>query len=371
MEESKAEKITKTQCKSHGISCSKGVKSDFRILVLGHTGSGKSTLINAMLGDHLAKQSYSAAPTPHDTAELHYSNVAGTEIVAYDTPGFLDPRISTTDLLGQLKNDYPIGFDLILLCYRIIDRIDKKTVEYLQCLCTNFMTSHIDQPFIVALTFGNLFLEFNEIADLKHQEAKRVVINRKIDEIKTSFNEISIKSLNGRALFDNIPFVITGTMKQRQLPNTTDWLNDLWIVCYEQCKCDVKPIINNFRIQLGLGSSIDDLTTTLATGVAKVGMVVSTVIVPGLWLTIGGVTEAIVGGDSAMTGTTARNEQTERTSRAEQLKGASNLFTTSKEQQTTDVDTLHCKQEISYSVVYLPSAQVDDFSSDVFKAVGL
>ena len=366
MEESKAEKVTKIQCKSHGISCSKGVKSDFRILVLGHTGSGKSTLINAMLGDHLAKQSYSAAPTPHDTAELHYSQVAGMEIVAYDTPGFLDPRISTTELLGQLKNDYPTGFDLILLCYRIIDRIDKKTVDYLQCLCTNFMTSYIDQPFIVVLTFGNLFLELNEIANLKHQEAKRVVINRKIDEIKTSFNEISIKCLNGRALFDNIPFVITGTMKQRQLPNTTDWLNDLWTVCYEQCKCDVKPIINNFRIQLGLGSSID-LTTTLATGVAKVGMVVSTVIVPGLWLTIGGVTESTVGGDSVTMGTTARNEQ---------LKGASGLVTTSKKQQTTDVDTfdvdtLRCKQEISYSVVYLPSAQVDDFSSDVFKAVGL
>ena len=367
MEESKEEKVTKTKCKSHEISCCKGVKSDFRILVLGHTGSGKSTLINAMLGDHLAKQSYSSAPTPHATAELHYSHVAGMEIVAYDTPGFLDPRISTTELLGQLKNDYPLGFDLILLCYRIIDRVDKKTVDYLQCLCTNFMTNYIDQPFIVALTFGNLFLELNEIADLKHQEAKRVVINRKIDEIKTSFNEISMKSLNGMAIFDNIPFVITGTMKQRQLPNTTDWLNDLWIVCYEQCKCDVKPIINNFRIQLGLVSSIDDLTTTLASGISTIGMVVSTVIVPGLWLSIGGVTEAIVGGDSATTGTTAGDQQ---------LKGASNLFATSKEQQTTDADnfdadTLHCKQEITYSVVCLPSAQVDDFSSDVFKAVGL
>ena len=329
--------------------------AELHILVLGRTGSGKSTLINAMLGDHLARQSYSATPTAHHITEKHHCYIGETNVFVYDTPGFFDSRISTTELLKQLRKDYPKGFDLIILCHRIIDRVDETTIQSLENLCKHFIVTHKNkngQPFIVALTFANLFLDFNELTDLMYEEAKTEIFKRKQEDFKTIFNRVS-KNCCGIELFDDIPFVVTGTFKQRELPHTKDWLQDIWSVCHKQCYCNAKPIVNNLRHKLGFEDSISaSLKTTTGLG-GLVGMVVGSVIVPGLGTTINEVPTAKAALSNSMKHYREEvlqlNEDTDGQNEHKSLKIKRRSFTDS-----------FC----------LPSAKADEFSSDVFKALG-
>ena len=266
-------------------------RTDLHILVIGRTGSGKSTLINAMLDDILAQQSHGASPTKHNTVEPHRLTLGSVEVIIYDTPGFLDRRQSTEELLSEIKKEEPsFGFDLIILCHRLIDRFDEVAAELIGTLCRHRLgvsEGTIRKPYIVALTFANFFLEFNEVNDLKYPEAKKELIIRKIKDFKTHFNEASRDkaSNESNAFFDEIPFIVTGRRGQRALPNTSDWMNDLWRACYQQSSNKTKPLINSLTFQLA-----SDHYTAKCTGTglgAAMGLIASTgPIVPEIGLAI-------------------------------------------------------------------------------------
>lgn len=116
-------------------------------------------------------------------------------MILYDTPGFLDRRQPTEVLLSEIKKEKPrLGFDLIILCHRVIDWFDEATAELIGTLCRHKLgmgEGIIRKPYIVTLTFANFFLEFNEVNDLKYPEAKKELLIRRIKYFKTHFNEAS------------------------------------------------------------------------------------------------------------------------------------------------------------------------------------
>lgn len=269
-------------------------KRDLHVLVVGRTGSGKSTLVNAMLGQVLAPQSHGASPTKHKTIEPHRLFMGTMAVHVYDTPGFLDRRQTTKDLLQEITREQPqCGFDIIIVCHRIIDRFDESTAELIDTLSNHELRMGYGAKYIVALTFANLFLEYTEVSGLKYKEAKKELLVRKVKDFKTHFNEMSTeKALNETPpFFEDVPFIVAGTSAQRALPNTSDWLHDLWRACYQQSSNEAKPLINNLTFQLGFNHSLATSTatglgaaTTLIVGtsplIPEIGSTISSIIFP-------------------------------------------------------------------------------------------
>ena len=263
-------------------------QNEVKILVLGKTGSGKSSIINAMLGMCDAKLSFGALPTNHKPIECHCHTFNDTKVKAYDTRGFFDPDVDDSTLIEAFRKECPNGFDLILICHRMIDRIDRSSSDSLKFL-TRVLGNDLWNRAIFVLTFTNFFLMHDQIADLRTSDAKAVAIIRKRNEIRDVFRDILIGESIAANICNNIPFVVAGREKEKVLPTTVDWLADLWDKCIERCRDDAKPFLsivarNRAKIEIGAIGGVVATGSAIGSGV---GSAVGTVFFPGIGTVVG------------------------------------------------------------------------------------
>ncbi|WP_419920039.1 GTPase Era [Candidatus Poriferisocius sp.] len=90
-----------------------GFRSGF-VTLLGRPNSGKSTLVNAIVGTKVAIVSDKAQTTRHAVrGVLHRSD---TQVVFVDTPGIHKPRTALGERLNTAANHAAAGVDVVCLC---------------------------------------------------------------------------------------------------------------------------------------------------------------------------------------------------------------------------------------------------------------
>ena len=177
-----------------------------RVLVTGRIGSGKSALINSMIGSDVAEEGDSPNGTTMSVMKYktHYQ---GLLVTIYDSPGLHD-RMHCKRYLVALRNVCPAA-DLNLYCVKINDKINSvRDIELLSKACGS---EKFWQDTIIVLTFANEATAHNW---------------RKMGSILQ--DELILTGINKR-IAKNMKVVPVGYRMERHLEatNSDDWLSEL------------------------------------------------------------------------------------------------------------------------------------------------
>ncbi|XP_019862188.1 PREDICTED: uncharacterized protein LOC109590751 [Amphimedon queenslandica] len=194
------------------------------ILVIGPTGSGKSTLINNMMGGNVARVSHSME-SGQSLAQVHEGEHKGIKIRVYDTVGFGNSESQVNSSILNAQGN----FNLVLLCIDINGRANRNLRTILSDLKSNL---HIElwKHLIVVLTHTNLYIDQQN----KSVAEKKAAVEKRITEFKRRMYSLISSHVN-RDTFDKIIFCTVGTRRDREIKPLLEenWLHSLWASCID------------------------------------------------------------------------------------------------------------------------------------------
>ena len=259
------------------------------ILVIGPVGVGKSTLINAMFGENVAKAAISARAVTSDIHSYELDH-KGATIKIYDTPGFQDTEgKSDRSILFEIAKRGQ--FDLILICTKLVESVNVRMLSELASVLHEEMWKRT----VVVFTFAN---QYSTMESIKGSNDIKSQMKVQINEHKARVVEFLSKSIK-REVLEEIPFCIAG-LKDKQLLTVDNWLNKLWVTSIARSSDEARPFLTFYARNRGF---IEAGSVLGAVGAgAGIGAAVGTFFAPGPGTAIGAGIGAGLGGVVSLVG---------------------------------------------------------------------
>ncbi|XP_019852650.1 PREDICTED: uncharacterized protein LOC100632706 isoform X2 [Amphimedon queenslandica] len=222
---------------------------ELRILVTGKTGQGKSTLINGILGAHVAVEGAGAKRcTTH--VEMFSKTIKGVPIKVFDSPGLQDRTANEEEYIQGMRETCQ-ELSLVLYCTKMINtRLTDDDKNAMVKLTKGFGESFWNYSVFV-LTFANLENvtrkddrdadeeepDEDNVEAWKELEKRRFM--RRLELWKEELQNFLINEVGvSKKIAVRIPVIPTGDNKKSydnveflRLPDRDNWFNNFWEAC--------------------------------------------------------------------------------------------------------------------------------------------
>ena len=201
----------------------KSTQKQLDIVITGKTGVGKSRLVNALVGRHVAKEGRERKDcTDHVTP--YRAVIDGIEVLVWDSPGLRDGAFNEELYFTKLAENLKSGFDVMIYCIKMDDKRfydeDQKAIQTL----TKGFGKDLWKKTVIALTFANKIEDPDEGDELAYFIGEKYFWEKAIDEYLI---QLDIADQVRR----DLPVVEAGNYKKLRLPTTEHWLAELWTKC--------------------------------------------------------------------------------------------------------------------------------------------
>lgn len=204
------------------------VKPTLRILVVGKTGAGKSSLVNALLDEAMFEEHFGPEVGTKDYIQGKQVDLNGVDVHGFDTRGFFDYEVDKNTIITAI-DEVNCDFDIVLVCMKFTDRLDESNKRVFEILAELKNVSNIWNKMVVVLTNS-------DVTPPQWKEG----IDGKVEEVRcnwaSSIHEFLVEKLElSEDNATKIPTNISTHVEKEPLPgHLLGWLEKLFVTIAEK-----------------------------------------------------------------------------------------------------------------------------------------
>lgn len=218
-------------------------RKELKILVAGKIATGKSTLVEALIGECRRVDTRVTK-----TVQVYVREIIGIVIKVYDTP----PLHDSSQLLdmAHIENMQRScdGCDLFLFCISMLETRLRRNSPDVIIMESLSKIPRLWERTVIVLTFANA-LPILQCAE--NPEEKHDLFTREYECWKTVIKDILIKDVGlPSSTAKKIPIIPAGHYRAPHLPGQMYWLTALWLHCFiklEEMSAAVMPVANVYH----------------------------------------------------------------------------------------------------------------------------
>lgn len=244
--------------------------NSLNILVTGKTGAGKSTLVNALVGQKVAIEGRTHKPETKEVTEYETKLENGLEIKVWDSPGLQDGTSKEEEYLADMKAKCK-DIHLLLYCISLQnERSDLDCDESAITKLTKAFGPEIWNNAVFVLTYANYLQNRLKIKSNPNGKELENQFEARISQWKEKIQGALRKVQVAENLISNINVVAAGHYRKPSLPGRPFWLSIIWHTCYHIMKEEAKPVmikLSAHRLKAAKDVKDEDFQTASSTDV--------------------------------------------------------------------------------------------------------